>query len=130
MTIEGRPVPKGRPRAAIIGDHATIYTPGSTAAYEALLGQAAKIKWRQQGRFEPMPGPLKLAVSVVLAKPKGRSAEWPIVGSRINGDLDNYLKIAQDALNGIIFFDDAQIVSLEATKSYGPPALHIEVDRL
>lgn len=130
MTVEGRPVPKGRPRAVMIADHPTLYTPAPTRAYELLVATAAKIKWRAQGRFEPVPGPLKLSVRACLTQPKGRKADWPVVGSRINADIDNYLKTALDALNGIIFFDDAQIVYVTASKEYGEPALHIEVDRV
>ena len=33
-------------------------------------------------------------------------------------DLDNVVKAVQDALNGVIYKDDAQIVSLHATKKY------------
>jgi Holliday junction resolvase RusA-like endonuclease len=132
MTVEGKPVPKGRPRAAMIAGHATIYTPGATRAYELQLAQTAKQIWRASGRFEPLPGPLRLTVTAILPKPKRRPADWwPITASRVNPDLDNFVKISQDALNGIIFYDDAQIISLQADKKYGEtPCLKIEVDRI
>jgi Holliday junction resolvase RusA-like endonuclease len=35
-------------------------------------------------------------------------------------DLDNYVKAALDAINGIVIADDALVVELEACKRYGP----------
>jgi Holliday junction resolvase RusA-like endonuclease len=34
-------------------------------------------------------------------------------------DIDNYIKLLFDGMNGIIYKDDCQIVALEATKVYG-----------
>ena len=37
-------------------------------------------------------------------------------------DLDNYVKMIADALNGVVYVDDAQIVTLWAWKRYANPA--------
>lgn len=38
------------------------------------------------------------------------------VPSKLRGDLDNYLKLAFDALNGVAFDDDKQVVKITAVK--------------
>jgi Holliday junction resolvase RusA-like endonuclease len=81
-----------------------IYTPGSTRKFEHDLGWVAKIAMKGRG---PIFGPVSITV------------RFEISGSPTSkrfGDLDNLCKAALDALNGIAFFDDCQIVSLHATK--------------
>ena len=41
------------------------------------------------------------------------------IGMLYPDDVDNLVKFYMDAMNGIFYFDDAQIVSLHATKVYG-----------
>lgn len=36
--------------------------------------------------------------------------------SKLRGDLDNYLKLAMDALNGVAFTDDRMVVKITAVK--------------
>ena len=46
----------------------------------------------------------------------------------VKPDLDNYIKSASDALNGIIWEDDNLIVSLQAEKFYSErPYLVVEI---
>jgi len=44
-------------------------------------------------------------------------------------DTDNIIKIVADALNGVAYRDDAQIVRVEASKFYGEkPRLFIRIE--
>lgn len=46
-------------------------------------------------------------------------------------DVDNYIKQAFDALNGIVWEDDAQIVDCMAIKRYsGRPRLELRIEEL
>ena len=46
------------------------------------------------------------------------------------GDADNHLKAVLDALNGIAFADDRQIVSAQVELHRGEPRLEIELEEL
>lgn len=72
---------------------------------------------------EPLAGPL--AVTVDVRKP--RPASWPQRPTKGNPwpdswwkkpDADNYCKIVSDALRGIAWHDDAQIVDLRVRKAF------------
>ena len=126
--LEGVPVAKGRPRFTRNG---RVYTPAKTAKYEKALAAKAQGEWR--GR--PLPGPLKVSISVALPIPKSWSAKkraqavdggiWPTG----KPDGDNFAKTVGDALNGIMWVDDSQIVFWQISKYYdATPSLHVTVE--
>lgn len=50
------------------------------------------------------------------------------IASRRFGDCDNHCKAVLDALNGVVFADDAQVTKLSAEKFYSDcPHLEIEI---
>jgi Holliday junction resolvase RusA-like endonuclease len=120
FTVDGEPVGKGRPRFTRNG-HA--YTPEKTADYEQLVKLSFRKKYPD---FKPI---LKVVpLSVVIC------AEFPIPASfcrnaRLEAkrgtrkptkkpDADNIAKSICDALNGLAYHDDSQIVELYVFKSY------------
>ncbi len=130
ITIPGEPVAKGRPRFAKSG-HA--FTPAKTRSAEgliSLIGRAA-----MKGRA-PFSGPISVDVFLVMGIPKSASKKrraamerggWPTK----RPDIDNLAKAPLDAMNGIVFYDDCQIVKLSATKVYGEaPRTVVTVNRL
>lgn len=131
IEVIGKPVPKGRPRLAM-GVHTVFaYTPLKTRLYESVLHEEAKI---QMGNAKPCTGYCAVRVMVTLEPPPSwsRARKEDALARRIRPtsrpDLDNYIKIACDALNGVVFKDDSQITAITATKSYGSPArIRIEV---
>jgi Holliday junction resolvase RusA-like endonuclease len=48
----------------------------------------------------------------------------------VRPDIDNYAKAILDALNGVMWADDGQIVQLTASKSYGEPRVEIEIQEV
>lgn len=95
FTIPGRPVPKGRPRMGVRtkGRRMTpvVYTPSATKRYEEkvrIMALAAGVR--------PADGPVALEADL-----------W-LYGRR--GDGDNYWKSLADALNGVAYQDDRQII--------------------
>ena len=75
-------------------------------------------------------GPVTMQVVVSRTKPQSapKREVWPTK----RPDLDNYLKGLMDALRGIIYRDDAQVVDLHIHKVYNSlaPGLVIEVSVL
>jgi len=94
FTVPGEPVPKARPRAG----KGKVYTPRRTLAYEARVRQAARAGCRVAYQ-----GPVTLVVDFYL-------------GTRRRVDVDNLLKSVADALNGVAYGDDTQVVCLVGTK--------------
>ena len=112
LIIKGEPVPKGRPRFTRRG---FAYTPKKTRDAERMfLSQAIK-----HAPEKPLEG--ALSIQIKFFKPKPKSKPKNVIHWTTRPDLDNFIKII-DALNGVFWLDDSQIVEMYATKEYGDPA--------
>ena len=70
---------------------------------------------------EPFDGPVRLAVLFLLPRPKRliwKRRPMPRCCHTSRPDLDNLVKATKDALNGIAWRDDSQVVELSAGKCY------------
>lgn len=120
FTVPGEPVPKGRARAFVRAGKIGHYTPPTTVAYEKLVRLCAM--QAMQGR-PPITGPVSLTVAAYFSIPnswslkKQREAQNGIIHHTKRPDLDNSIKIV-DALNGIVWVDDCQVIQLQASKRY------------
>ena len=122
IDIPGRPQAKGRPRFATSG-HA--YTPERTKNAEDIMRGYMRAAYRV-----PLKGPLELSVIFYFRRPDSWSkarrdavdeGEEPwYIGKP---DLDNLAKLVKDAANGVLWHDDAQVVSMEVGKCYGRDGL-------
>lgn len=126
--IRMEPVGKGRPRFTRTG-HA--YTPAKTRAAERQIAEAARASMK--GR-PPFPGPVTVHVSAVFPIPKSwpkkkrEDADAGLIAPTVKPDADNVAKLV-DALNGIVFEDDKQVVFLSVMKQYGEtPTLALFVE--
>ena len=131
ITIPGEPVAKGRPRITTRDGFAHAYTPKKTRDYEALVDAEAR---KVMGLRKPLEGPLAVEVNAFMPVPaswsltKKLAAVAQTILPTSRPDLTNIVKAAEDALNGIVWRDDSQIVSLIMTKEYGArPRLVIAV---
>jgi Holliday junction resolvase RusA-like endonuclease len=121
FTIEGTPVPKGRPKFSKVGGFVRTYTPKKTSDYETIVQETAK---QAMGPTEVLETPLAVYLYFRLPIPKSypkkrleaclRGLERPTK----KPDIDNLAKSVLDGLNGIVYLDDGQIVSLHVTKVY------------
>lgn len=126
---------KGRPRAAVGKDgHAHVYPDARTTKYESQLRYAAQ---QQMAGRAPTILPVRVHVEVFV-EIAASSAKWEHAAAatghlfpikRNSGDADNFLKIL-DALNKIVWDDDAQIVEAHVFKRYGQPRLVISIETL
>lgn len=131
----GPPRHKARPGARIIyprgaDPYVQFYPDPATQTYEESLKWVAKAAMRGK-----LPSTRALAILMHVFKPIPPSwtdAEYnaAICGAILPSgkpDADNYLKII-DALNGVVWEDDAQVVDARVIKLFSDePALRIEV---
>jgi len=89
--IHDNPAPKGRAR---VTDHGT-FTPAKTAAWEEHVG------WAYKGK-PFFAGPVGLRITFYR--------------DRKGADIDNLLKSTMDALNGVAYGDDVQVIHVEMDK--------------
>lgn len=121
--LPGHPQGKGRARAFRAGDTIRHYTPEKTRSYEGMVRLAAETA--MAGRA-PVESPVAIAIVSVFDIPKGFSKKRraaALEGGEFPGkkpDLDNIAKAVTDALNGVVFKDDALIVTSRCSKVYGP----------
>lgn len=114
FTILGKPVPKQRPRFS--KGHA--YTPKKTVDYERYVQDC----FRSSMGFK-MAGMIEITIDVYMKIPKSakKEREEMLIG-RIRPtkrpDIDNVYKGVTDALNGLAYDDDSQIVDGHIRKYY------------
>ena len=120
--VEGTPVPKGRPRFARRGKFVSTYSPKTTVDYETKVAEAAQLA---MGSSQPLETPVGAYIYITLPIPasysKKRKQDCLSGNERPTkkSDIDNYCKAVFDGMNGIVFLDDSQVVSLHSTKVYG-----------
>jgi Holliday junction resolvase RusA-like endonuclease len=131
IRLPGGPKGKGRPRFSRKSGRA--YTPADTAYYESSLAYAAHDAMK--GRA-PLQGPLRVLIVSGFPIPKSYSkakaldAKIGVIHPTKKPDLENIAKMT-DALNGIVWVDDCQIVQAEVRKVYSAtPELVIQVTPL
>lgn len=104
-----------------MGRNGIVYTPKKTKEAENLIAEKAVQHMHGKPPFE---GPVKLYLEFIYEIPKSWSKKKR--AEAIEGkykisrpDMDNCEKTVMDALNGIVFVDDAQVASKETVKIYG-----------
>ncbi len=121
FTIPGKPV--AWQRAGMNGagkGPAVLYTKSPSRAYQSLIREAAQKVWLTG----PSDAGFLLGVYLYVKRPKshfnkkGLKADAPVKCMR-RPDLDNLSKQVGDALNGVVWHDDAQVVDLNARRIWG-----------
>ena len=126
--VLGEPQGKGRPRFTGRG---RAYTPAKTAQYEAQIRRAYQ---SQAGQVFPEGIPLAVRIIAYYRVPASDSKRKRLdkLQHRIRPtkkpDWDNIGKVVCDALNGVAYKDDAQIVTAVVYKFYGDqPRVEVEI---
>ena len=135
IVLLGEPQGKGRPRSRIAATKAgkqyiAVYTPRETVKYETALALAGRNAMK---RRPPLTGPLRVIVTATMGVPESWSGKKKIealhggIRPCVSPDWDNIGKCL-DALNGIVWHDDKQIVSGTIEKVYGQlPRIEVDV---
>ena len=125
FTIPGVPVGKGRPRFARRGNFVATYTPEKTASYENLVKLAAKQAMNGANPFQSAVSAeimLRVTPPASWSQKKRTAAFSGEIRPTSKPDIDNCCKGIFDAMNGIVFLDDKQVVELCARKEYASQA--------
>ncbi len=121
FVVAGIPAPQGSKRAFVRGGRVSLVEScARVKPYRALVSLAAS-----QARTEaPTRLPVGIAIAFVFVRPKSHytsKGELRAGAPSFPGkpDVDKLCRAVLDALTGILYHDDAQVVSLSATKRYG-----------
>lgn len=131
FTIPGPPQGKGRPRVTVRGGHTHGYTPAKTAQYERAVRQAYNLSYCGA---DALTTPIELQITAYMPIPES----WPrskkaaalaeVIKPTVKPDGSNILKSIEDALNGLAYQDDKQIVKGTFKKLYGAwPHVDVEI---
>ena len=126
FTITGEILTKLRPRAAVIGGHARVYTPKQTINYETHIKQSYLAN-NKHIYFRDYP--LRIEIIAFFKVPKAYEKyddvyDLPCVKHK---DLDNIAKTVCDALNKVAYDDDKNIRTLIVQKYWTKDQEKIEV---
>lgn len=90
-----------------------------------------------QNDFKPLEHAVELCLTFYRPMPKGKSKKWyenaknGVVLPTSRPDVDNYVKLVKDALNGYLWLDDSQVTDIIARKRYSDtPRIEIEVQEI
>lgn len=113
------PVPKGRPR--FNHNSRLAYTDAKTLKFERELRKVCKEEMVKRN-FTKATTPLSVCLFFRMPIPKSyskkKTKEMEASWYPHRPDIDNLIKSALDAMNGVVYEDDALVVRLESTKSY------------
>mgnify|MGYP000907452258 CR=1 FL=1 len=130
IVLAGKPMGKERVRVTHTG-HA--YTPERTVNYESRLALAAQAA---MAGMAPLDGPLVVDICTYMDIPQSKPKKWRAaalageIRPTKKPDYDNFAKIC-DALNLIVWVDDAQVVDGRIRKFYSDrPRMEIVVSTL
>ena len=108
-----------------------VYTPSTTTQFERMVAQC----YRKQGGncFDSQPVILSVVLFYKLPQSLSRKRKDAMLEKKepplVKPDIDNVVKLVMDALNGVAYDDDKQVVRQYAEKRYtdGEPYLAVRV---
>ena len=131
FTVEGKPQGKARARTFYNKQRGKMQsiTPEQTKSYEDL------IRWSYKAAGGKYLGEKVLQVDIQAFYPIPQAFSKVKTKDALNGDIrpttkpdcDNIIKVVLDALNGVAYYDDKQIVAVSCNKYYGERGF-LEID--
>ena len=143
FTVPGIPVAKGRARSFVRNGHVAHYTPEKTVLYENLVKMAAQIAmgFSVLDPHKPLDPPIDGACELHLTLHMPIPASWStkkrlaalsgLILPTVKPDTSNVLKAIEDALNGVVWVDDKQVVDHHIRRRYSDtPKAIVDVRRI
>lgn len=129
FSVEVRGIPKAQGRARAFafkrGDQTRVrmYAPETSRDWKRTV--TAQVLERYGHEREPLAGPITLDLAFGLLRPK--SLPKRVLHHVKKPDVDNLAKAVKDAMKGIVYRDDSQVVSLHVAKGYSAtPGVRIQ----
>lgn len=136
VTVPGQPIPQGSMTPFIHAKTGRVVSPQK----RTLVEWRETVAWhaRQNGApAEPTSNPVRVRLQFMLPRPRshfgtGRNSGvlkqsaplWPVG----RPDLDKLVRAILDALTGVTWSDDSQVVDIDAFKAWDDqPGVHIEI---
>lgn len=132
FVVYGDPMGKQRPKFSTNNGYVRTYTPKETETYESKVVNAFKSVINPDVLDKPIFEPKQEVWATITAYYKLQKEHYKKLGinqkglDKLNGlinptqkpDCDNIAKICLDALNGIAYYDDSQVIGLCVIKRY------------
>lgn len=122
--IPGEPCAQGRPRFSTAGGFVRAYDPAKSRNYKAYVKAVCAEEAKNQGWLFNTDLPLEVEIIAGLSIPSSKSKKFKQAAAEgvekptKKPDVDNIAKTVTDALSGVIYKDDKQIVNLTVAKIY------------
>lgn len=128
ITIKIEPQAKGRPRTSFINGKVHTYTPERTH-----IAQKSIIAYLQKYKRHCFPEHIAVKLTCTFYRTKSKWLPRKEYLPVRKPDLDNFLKLVMDSMNGLLVVDDAQITTIcmakrWTTEPYGYIVLRLEND--
>ena len=133
FTVPGKPIAQPRQRHRVVKAGPATYVQNYTPAKSAISEYKASVKAAAiEVQEKPLNGPLGVHLVCVFKRPSNvvwKTKPMTRLHHSKKPDLDNIAKAVLDSLNGIIYYDDAQVVRLVVEKwiAAGDELPHTEV---
>lgn len=112
--VAGLPVPKGSAKAFVVKGRAVV-TDSAGPPLKAWAAACHGAAQTAMAGVQPLDGPLDLSLVFTLVRPKSHPKSrrtWPTT----RPDLDKLVRGVLDAMTGVVFLDDGQVVALYTEK--------------
>jgi crossover junction endodeoxyribonuclease RusA len=138
IRVVGIPVPKGSKTTFVVGGRAIITDKSNKSARDRLtpwklaITAAIQDAVAKAGHPAPLDGALSVTMDFFLPRPK--STPKKVIYPTKKPDCDKLARTVGDVCTGVLWTDDARIVSLNIAKYYAPtgsmPCLFLNVSTL
>ena len=132
IIIPGEPCAQGRPRFAVVRGRAVAFDPAKSKNYKNFVKVLAmEAIEKQSWKYNELPLAFEIVVWQSIPKSKTKKfREAAAIGKEyptVKPDVDNVAKTIMDALSGVVYKDDKQVVDLLIKKRYTEAEPHVIV---
>lgn len=115
LFVAGKPAPQGSKRH--VGGGSMVESSKALGDWRTIMAWTAANEYDG----EPITGAVVLAVEFVMPRPKSLPKRNPTPPHTKRPDTDKLLRAVGDAMTGVVWADDSQIIESIGTKRYAEP---------